>query len=94
MKGLTVGQARKRGSQSDRIALAQSRERAKFPPSLKCQSCDADLTEITPLSTKARPGIWLLGKAKCGPCDCITWHVAGEPEAVMQLHFSADGLPD
>ena len=89
-----MGQAKIRGNHGHRIEQAQARERAKFPPSVKCKSCEADLTEITPLSTKAHPGIWLLGKAKCGPCDCITWYVAGDPEAVMQLQFASDGLQD
>lgn len=89
-----MGQAKNRGSQADRVAQAVARERAKFPASVKCKSCQADLTEITPLSTKGHPGIWLMGQAKCRPCDCITWVVEGEPEAVMQLSFSPDGAQD
>lgn len=89
-----MGQAKTRGSQASRVEQALARERAKLPASVQCNRCQADLADITPLSTRGYPGMWLMGKAICRPCDCITWVLEGEPDAVMQLQFTEQVGPE
>lgn len=95
-----MGQAKSRGNQAQRIEQAQARDRAKFPASVKCNSCQADLTEIVPMNTRGQPGLWLAGGAICPACDSTTWVLEGEPDVVaataatLQAQFAKDGMPD
>ena len=82
-----MGQAKRRGSQAERVAQAQARLLEKRPEKLVCNSCGADVTRINPVSTRGLRGleaIWV------GQCDCghTTFAAAGEPKSV-QAFFEA-----
>lgn len=78
-----MGQAKIRGSQAQRADAAQARERAKLPASVKCNSCQADLTAITPLDVRNLRGIQVAGAAECEPCGRTTWVLNGNPTDVQ-----------
>ncbi|BEP96244.1 hypothetical protein GmRootA79_46280 [Acidovorax sp. A79] len=86
-----MGQAKKRGNQSDRIAQAQARERANLPPSVKCNTCKAELTEIHAMDTRGMAGIEVAGAAHCGACNMETWVLKGSPEAVERAFAALGG---
>lgn len=75
-----MGQAKKRGSQEQRIAEAKARERAMFPDSVKCNNCAADLTEIEVLDVRGIPGMRAAGHAFCAACNCGTYVLDGTDE--------------
>ena len=79
---MPMGQAKNRGNQAQRIEQALARERAKLPSSVKCNSCQADLTDITPMDTRGMAGIDIAGAAECHPCGCTTWALHGNPADV------------
>ncbi len=84
-----MGQAKRRGTQEERVAQAMARIEAKRPEKLICNSCQAEVTKINPVSTKGLRGlesIWV------GQCDCghTTFAASGEPKAV-QAFFDALG---
>lgn len=80
-----MGQAKSRGNQEQRIAEARARERAKFPESVKCNSCEAELTEIEPLDVRGIPGLRLAGGAYCTACGNPTWVLDGTAEALADV---------
>ena len=77
-----MGQAKNRGSQDQRIAEARVRERTKFPASVKCNSCQAELTDIEPMNVRGFPGLKLAGAAECRACETTTWVLHGAQEAM------------
>ena len=94
-----MGQAKNRGNQAQRIEEARARERAKLPASVKCEMCQADLTDIHPLPTRNHPGLWAAGRAECQPCGHSTWAFHGEPAVVREVAQAwreafANGFPD
>ncbi len=82
-----MGQAKRRGTQEQRIAQAQEKLLAGRPEKLVCNSCNADVTKVNPVSPRGLRGltsIWV------GQCDCghTTFAASGEPKAV-QAFFEA-----
>lgn len=77
-----MGQAKNRGSRTDRIDKAVIRDRLRFPPSVKCNTCQADLTEIHSMDTRGMVGLELAGAAECHACERTTWILKGDPDAV------------
>lgn len=85
--GISMGQAKKRGSQAERIAQAMAKIEAKRPEKLICNTCGGDVTTINPVSTRGLRGldaIWV------GQCDCgqTTFAASGEPQAVDAFFFA------
>lgn len=85
--GISMGQAKKRGSQAERIAQAVAKIEAKRPEKLICNTCGGDVTTINPVSTRGLRGldaIWV------GQCDCgqTTFAASGEPQAVDAFFFA------
>ena len=76
-----MGQAKRRGNQEQRIAEARERERAKFPASVTCNSCQVALTKIEPMDVRGMDGMRLAAGAFCEACDSVTWVLDGTPEA-------------
>jgi hypothetical protein len=72
-----MGEAKRRGSQAEREASAIAARRALFPASVKCNNCQADLTEITPMDVRGMPGMRLAGGAHCFACQHDTWVLDG-----------------
>lgn len=90
-----MGEAKKRGDKEARIAQAQARAqalRAQFPASVKCESCQADLTDITPMDSAGMDGINLAGAAYCYACERPTWVLNGTPSAVKKVFAELDEL--
>lgn len=77
-----MGKAKNRGNQDQRIAEARVRERTKFPASVKCNSCQAELTDIEPMNVRGFPGLKLAGAAECRACETTTWVLHGTQEAM------------
>lgn len=82
-----MGQAKLRGSRTERVAEAHAKIEATRPEKLVCNHCGADVTRLNPVSTRGLRGldsIWL------GQCDCghTTFAANGDPKAV-QAFFAA-----
>lgn len=77
-----MGEAKRRGSQADRETAAIAALRAMFPASVKCNNCQADLTEIAPMDVRGIPGMRLAGGAHCPSCGHVTWVLDGTPEGL------------
>ena len=80
-----MGQAKRRGNQEQRIAEAQIRERAKFPDTITCNHCQAQLTEIKPMDVLNVPDVWLAGYSICPACKSTTWVLDGTQEGITML---------
>lgn len=80
-----MGQAKSKGSFEQRQVLAVAAARAKFPPSVKCNNCSQDLTDIQSMDVRDMPGMRLVGAAICGNCSQTTWVLDGTPAALAQL---------
>ena len=80
-----MGQAKRRGNQEQRIAEAQIRERAKFPDTITCNHCQAQLTEIKPIDVRNVPDVWLTGYSICPACKSTTWALDGTQEGITML---------
>lgn len=80
-----MGQAKLKGSFEQRKKQAVSAARAQFPPSVKCNNCGHELTEIQPMDVRKMPGMRLAGGAICSECSQTTWVLDGTPEALEQL---------
>ncbi len=77
-----MGEAKRRGSASQRQSEAQAAQRALFPASVTCNNCQAELTEIHPMDVRGMPGMRLAGGAHCEACEHDTWVLDGTPEGV------------
>lgn len=85
-----MGQAKSRGSHTQRMAQALERERAKFPPSGKCEKCQTDLPAFALVAEHNMAGINLAGKAECPACGRAAWALRGTPKAV-EFHLDRLG---
>lgn len=77
-----MGQAKNRGSVEQRIAEAKARERAKFPATVACNNCQAQLSDIEPMDVRGMDGMRAAGAARCEACSSVTWVLDGTPEAM------------
>lgn len=82
-----MGQAKQRGSLEQRQAQARARIEATRPAKLVCNSCNADVTAIDPVSTRGLRGIDAIWMGNC-QCGHTTFAASGNPEAV-QAFFDA-----
>ena len=90
-----MGQAKCRGNQEQRMAEAKARERAKFPDSVACNNCQAQLTEIEPMDVRGIPGMRLAGGAICEACESTTWVLDGTQEGLEAVSaVLAEGRDD
>ena len=76
-----MGQARKRGTQAERVAQALAKIEAGRPEKLVCNSCGADVTQVNPVSTRGLRGLTSIWVGQCA-CGHTTFAAAGEPQAV------------
>lgn len=90
-----MGQAKKRGSQGQRIAEARARERAKFPSTGECNECQAQLSDIEPMDVRAVFSMRLAGRATCNSCGGTTWALDGTQEGLeIFTSFLTEGRSD
>lgn len=82
-----MGQAKLRGSREQRVAQAMDKIEATRPAKLVCNSCQADVTDIHPVSTRGLRGIEAIWMGQC-QCGHTTFAASGEANAV-QAFFDA-----
>ncbi|HJW24644.1 MAG TPA: hypothetical protein VJ576_07080 [Rhodocyclaceae bacterium] len=82
-----MGQAKQRGSQEQRIAQARAKIEATRPEKLVCNSCNADVADIHPVSTRGLRGIDAIWMGQC-QCGNTTFAASGDPKSV-QAFFDA-----
>lgn len=82
-----MGQAKQRGSQAQRIAAAHAKIEATRPEKLICNGCNADVTDIHPVSTRGLRGIEAIWMGQC-QCGQTTFAASGDPKSV-QAFFDA-----
>lgn len=82
-----MGQAKQRGSQEQRIAQARAKIEATRPEKLVCNSCNADVADIHPVSTRGLRGIEAIWMGQC-QCGHTTFAASGDPKSV-QAFFDA-----
>ena len=80
-----MGQAKLKGTFEQRRAQAIADTRARFPASVKCNNCEADLEEIHAMDVRGMPGLQLAGAAICPACSHTTWVLDGSPEALQRF---------
>lgn len=85
-----MGQARNRGSRAERVAEAIVRAGPTAPPQLRCNACQAELTDAAALDTSRLEGITQAFGAHCTSCDQDTWAVRGEPAAVRAFYAALE----
>lgn len=81
-----MGQAKSKGTYEQRRDSAIQAARARFPQSVKCNNCGADLTDIHSMDVRNMPGMRLAGGALCESCSSVTWVVDGEPDALQRFN--------
>ncbi len=84
-----MGEAKRRGSLEQRTAAALAAQRARFPDTVACNSCQASLSEISPIDVRGLEGLRAAGVAHCDSCASDTYVLDGEPEA---LEFFAEQM--
>ncbi len=57
---------------------------------LRCNACQAELTDVAPLQTRQLKGITQAFGAHCAACDQDTWAVRGEPAAVRAFYAALE----
>lgn len=82
-----MGQAKRRGSQEERVAQAQARIEATRPEKLICNGCKAEVSDLHPVSTRGLRGLQAIWVGQCG-CGQTTFSAVGEPQAV-EAFFTA-----
>lgn len=82
-----MGQAKLRGTRDQRVAQAHAKIEATRPDKLVCNGCQADVTDIHPVSTRGLTGIEAIWMGQC-TCGHTTFAASGKPEAV-QAFFDA-----
>ena len=85
-----MGQAKNRGTRDARVTQALGRAEVSAPPVLKCNACQAVLTDVTPLDTRDLKGIAQAYGAHCAACEQDTWAVRGEPAAVRAFYAALE----
>lgn len=76
-----MGQAKKRGSQADRIEQAKRRIEAMKPEKIVCNNCKAEITDVHVMDSRGMDGIKSAFAGICG-CGHTTLAMQGDPEAV------------
>jgi hypothetical protein len=84
---IDMGQAKSRGTQAERVAQAQAKIAATRPEKLVCNGCNADVTDIHPVSTRGLRGIEAIWVGQC-TCGQTTFAASGEPQAVDAFFFA------
>lgn len=84
-----MGQAKRRGSRDERIAQAVRKMEETRPEKLICNSCQAEVTDLHPVSTRGLRGIEAIWMGQC-QCGHTTFAAGGDPDAV-QAFFDALG---
>ena len=88
-----MGQAKNRGTQEQRVALAQARQAALRPPNLVCGNCKAEVTEFQALDSRGLPGIEAVFGGQCPQCGENVIAAKGDREAVTSmLSFYAEQI--
>ncbi len=77
-----MGQAKQRGDKQARIEQAQTRLEQIKPKTLVCETCQAEITDITAQDSRNLPGIDGIFVGKCTQCGDYTQAVLGKKEAV------------
>lgn len=84
-----MGEAKHRGSRDTRVAEAVGKARPR-PPELRCNVCQAVLSDVAALETRRLKGIEQAFGAHCAACDQDTWAVRGEPAAVRAFYAALE----
>lgn len=92
-----MGQAKNRGSQTERAEQAKARIEAIKPQKIVCNSCKEDITDIHVMDSRGMDGIEAAFAGICA-CGCSTFAMKGDPEAVaaavdaLQESIGHDGI--
>lgn len=85
-----MGQARLRGTPEQRKQAAIERQLALRPKYIKCNNCQAELSDMTSLDIADIKGIEAAFAAHCPHCGHDTYAIKGEREAVAQMHMAIE----
>lgn len=85
-----MGQAKLRGTPEQRKQAAIERQLALRPKYIKCNHCQAELTDMTPMDISDIKGIDAAFAAHCPQCGHDTFAIKGEREAVAQMHMAIE----
>ena len=82
-----MGEAKRRGSQADRISQAHARLDALRPEKLVCGACQTAFTEFEGMEPRDMPGIRAIFGGECPNCGESVISFNGEP-AVSYTHLT------
>lgn len=85
-----MGQAKLCGTLEQRKQAAIEKQLSLRPKYVKCNNCEAELTEMQPMDISGIPGIEAAFAAHCPHCDHDTYAIKGEREAVAQMHMAIE----
>lgn len=91
-----MGEAKNRGPRAQRVAAAQQRTALQDsyarlrPASIRCNGCQAELSQLDAMDVSALRGIEVAFRGHCTPCDQDTWAVRGEPAAVRAFYSALE----
>lgn len=80
-----MGDAKRRGTQEQRIAAAVAKVEALRPDVIVCNECKAELRDIRRLDTRNMAGIEAAFAAHCELCASDTLALKGNTEAVASF---------
>ncbi|MGM9513525.1 hypothetical protein ACS5PK_04645 [Roseateles sp. DB2] len=85
-----MGQAKLRGTPEQRKQAAIERQLSLRPKYIRCNNCQAELNEMTPMDISDIRGIEAAFMAHCPHCGHDTYAIKGEREAVAQMHMAIE----
>ncbi|AST32040.1 hypothetical protein [Ralstonia solanacearum] len=77
-----MGEAKRRGTQAQRVSQAQARLDALRPEKLVCGACQTAFTTFDGMEPRNLPGIHAIFGGECPNCGESVISFSGEPEAV------------
>ncbi|MGC8208377.1 hypothetical protein [Ralstonia solanacearum] len=77
-----MGEAKRRGTQTQRVSQAQARLDALRPEKLVCGACQTAFTTFDGMEPRNLPGIRAIFGGECPNCGESVISFSGEPEAV------------
>lgn len=87
-----MGDAKRRGTQEQRVAAAQARLREGLPAEVTCNHCQATLTDIEGVDVRGFTGMKVAGVAHCPACLHDTWVLDGTPDAMVDFQMGLDSV--
>lgn len=85
-----MGQAKRRGTPEQRKEAAIERQLSLRPKYIRCNNCQAELSDMMAMDIADIRGIEAAFSAHCTHCGHDTYAIKGEREAVARMHMAIE----